>query len=209
MFAGQGGTSSVHSRHLSLHFFICLCVRGSPTGLILSKVLFLSSIPLPLIAAAGWIVVLSAFSMAECAALVSVCIWQETGWPALERRGEQRRAEERRGEEKREGFPLAAKMMIKLWMLDSPFPLSPCLVLLSGTHTPTHTLWGRLRNCLNTAHQLGINNSVILHCVDVKLYFTVGLTQKLCAILRSGALCYTSENCWEHYGEKHCGNFKR
>lgn len=50
-----------------------VCVGGSPTGLILSIALFLPSIPLSFVAAAGSSVGLSAFSMAECGEPVSVC----------------------------------------------------------------------------------------------------------------------------------------
>lgn len=40
-------------------------------------------------------------------------------------------------------------------------------ILLFLAVTPQHILWGRLRECLNAAQRSGINNSVILHCVDV------------------------------------------
>lgn len=124
----------------AVNIYICLyvCVWGaSPIGLILSDVLLLAATSLSFVAAAGWIVVLRAFSMAECGELVSVCFWQETRWPT-----------ERR-----------AKMMIAFCIVNSPF--SPSL---SVWHTHPHILWG---NVWNTAHQLGINNSVILHCVNV------------------------------------------
>lgn len=91
--------------------------------------------------------------------------------------------EHSQGEERRRGERKVSYGSQKAWsycMVDSPFHLSLCRAFLSGTQI----CWGKPRKCLNRAHQLGINNSITLHCVNVY----VSLVAEHCAILRPGTL---------------------
>lgn len=108
--------------YIYAYMFVC---RGSLIGLILSNVLFLSPSPLSFVAAAGWIVVLRAFSMAECGE--PVCFWQEACWPTEERRRERKVSFGSQNDDH---------------MVHCPFPLSPVW----HTHTPTNTSEGEWGN---------------------------------------------------------------
>ena len=153
MFAGQDQAPAVHTVHIYIYVYMFVLKGGKshwPRSLRCPLSLIHPS--LSFVAAAGWIVVLRAFSMAEWRASFRLLL---TG-NALTYWREDRRREE--------GF---------LWQTNHAlhgrfcfsFHCPDCLsVWHSLSHLRTHCEgdWGNV-----WTHQLAINNSVILHCVNV------------------------------------------
>lgn len=132
-------TAAPEDIYTNVYMFVCLGEPHCPYSLQCSN---FPSIPLSYVAAAGWIVVLSAFSIAGWGEVVSICFWQETSPREEERR---REGEVKRGEE---SYPKQLSI----------FSLS------GGTRMPRHT---RLKKERLAHHQLGINNSAVLHYTNV------------------------------------------
>ena len=103
----------------------------------------------------------------------------------------ERRGEERRGEERKASFGSYKGPSHFAWWIRL-FPFISMSGFLSGTYTPTHSLKETEEMFEHTAHQPGINNSVILHCIYVYVSLVAERRSRLRAILRPGALCKTS-----------------
>lgn len=86
-------TAAPEDIYTNVYMFVCLGEPHCPHSLQCPN---FPSIPLSYVAAAGWIVVLSAFSIAGWGEVVSICFWQEISPWEEERRREERWREERR-----------------------------------------------------------------------------------------------------------------